>query len=366
MNPLRQLGARIVEEAAALQRLRLGDLVFDERGLAVAVLIVLAGLSLGTLLWRAMHPGSNHRGLALPAIVTLSRSSVRSVHRHIPWVLVVAGMPFFAIALTAPYSALTQQQVSYAGRRIAILIDGSSSMTAPFELSRLSGSRAPENLFTTNIQAAEAFIRQRMNGRYRDLIALIEFGNHAYVITPFTSDYDNVLLSISLIGQWEEYERFPDLGTTIGTAIQQAVNLFKAFNYLDAAGNAMVIFSDGQDTEVSLGGKTVRQVMTEAAAAGIPVYFVRCGLNRQLGDIVPDSLWQPAAEFTGGRFYAAANEQDVLEAIADIDRRVTGMIDVTQYAVRQPQFTPFALAASAFWLLALLAKLLLPYLSTLS
>ena len=27
-------------------------------------------------------------------------------------------------------------------------------------------------------------------------MALVEFGNQAYVITPFTSDYDNILLSI--------------------------------------------------------------------------------------------------------------------------------------------------------------------------
>ena len=39
-----------------------------------------------------------------------------------------------------------------------------------------------------------------MDGRYRDLVSLIEFGNEAYVVTPFTSDYDNILLSISLIG----------------------------------------------------------------------------------------------------------------------------------------------------------------------
>ena len=54
-----------------------------------------------------------------------------------------------------------------------------------------------------------------MKGKYRDLIALIEFGDEAYVVTPFTTDYDNILLSLSLIGDWTEFMKFPDQGTTI-------------------------------------------------------------------------------------------------------------------------------------------------------
>jgi Ca-activated chloride channel family protein len=234
-------------------------------------------------------------------------------------------------------------------------------MTAPFNARRLRSPGSPNNLFTTAIQATQTFVRQRMSGRYRDLIALIEFGNAAYVITPFTNDYDNVLLSASLIGQWEEYERFPDVGTTIGTGIQQAIGLFAAFKFREAAGNAIVIFSDGQDTETSLGGRTIRDVMMDATAAQIPIYFIRCGLNRKLGDVAADTLWKPAVESTGGRFYAAAGEQDVLAAISDIDRRSAGTIQVKQYATHRPEFMPFALAASLFWLFGVFAKLTVPF-----
>ena len=51
--------------------------------------------------------------------------------------------------------------------------------------------------------------------------ALIEFGDEAYVVTPFTTDYENILLSLSLIGDWTEFMKFPDQGTTIATAIEQ-------------------------------------------------------------------------------------------------------------------------------------------------
>src|SRR5690606_29843019 len=98
-----------------------------------------------------------------------------------------------------------------------------------------------EAAFLTTIAAADLFVRERKTDRYRDFIAVIEFGDEAYVITPFTSDYDNALLGISLIGDWNEYMRFPDGGTAIGRAIDQGTRLFKAFDFLDASGNAMVI-----------------------------------------------------------------------------------------------------------------------------
>ena len=50
-------------------------------------------------------------------------------------------------------------------------------------------------------------------------MALVEFGDQAYVITPFTTDYDNIRLSLSLIGDFGEFIRFPDQGTLLGNAV---------------------------------------------------------------------------------------------------------------------------------------------------
>ena len=65
-----------------------------------------------------------------------------------------------------------------------------------------------------------------------------------------------------------------------------------------------------------------------------------------------------AVEATGGRFYAAATEADVLRAIRDIDTRSTGMIDVKVYATREPRFAPFAFAAVLLWASAIALKVL--------
>jgi hypothetical protein len=359
------LGVRLQGDLVSWQNLRIRDLLFAQRDAAVHVLFLLAGTSLALLLWRSAarrRPGRDQ--IALPAIVMAPAASLVSVVRHGAWILCLAGLPFFALALAGPYNAFAEQRVSYPGRRIALMIDASSSMMAPFNATRLKTPNAPSKaLFFTTVAAAETFIRQRMDGKYRDLIALIEFGDEAYVITPFTNDYSNILLSTSLIGDWTEFQKFPDQGTTIGRAIEESINLFKAFDFLDAAGNAMVIFSDGQDTQVSVGGKTVTDVLADASATKIPVYFIRCGLNRQLGDIIPDAIWKPAVESTGGRFYAAANEQDVLRAIRDIDERSVGRVEIKQYTLQQPQFAPFALIAAGLWVLALALKVAVPYFS---
>jgi len=270
-------------------------------------------------------------------------------------------VPFLAIALADPLVAVSRTTVSYPGRRIAMLIDASSSMMVPFEASRLRNSSRNNAAFLTTIAAAEVFVRQRKAGPYRDLIAVVEFGDEAYVVTPFTTDYDNALLSISLIGDWDEYMRFPDGGTSIGRAIEQATRLFKTFDFVDAAGNAMVIFSDGQDTQVASRGKPLADVLDAAVKARIPVYLVRTSSGHHLGDIVPDAVWKPAVEATGGRFYAAAAEADVIKAIRDIDARSRGQIDVNVYTTREPRFAPFALIAVMLWSGALALQATAPF-----
>jgi Ca-activated chloride channel family protein len=236
-------------------------------------------------------------------------------------------------------------------------------MMVPFPASRLRDSTANEAVFLTTVAAAEAFVRQRQAGRYRDVIALVEFGDEAYVVTPFTTDYDNVLLSLSLVGDWTEYMQFPDGGTAIGQAIVRGTELFKAFDFLRASGNVMVIFSDGQDTQVTTGKMTLDQVLAAAVSAKVPVYLIRTGRDRALGEVVPDAIWKPAVESTGGRFFAAATESDLIRAIAEIDERSSGTIDVKRYSVERPRFAMPALAAAVLWAMALVLKVSLPFFS---
>jgi Mg-chelatase subunit ChlD len=344
-------------------RIRFADLQFGEARTALLVFVVLLAAALVALLLRGARPRAAGRAhLALPAIVPAMRWSPAAAVRHVPLVLFVAGVPLFGIALADPHTGFTQEEVSYPGRRIALLVDASTSMVMKFDSTRLNATG--DSTFFTAVAAAEQFMRQRMDGPYRDLISLIQFGNEAYVVTPFTTDYENVLLSIRLISDPKEWGRFNDWGTTIVQGIDQAVQLFKAFDFVNASGNLMIMFTDGRDSELDRQGRPLDALVAEARRYRIPVYMIRTAHKMSFGRVEQDKIWKPVVERTGGRFYAAHDEASILAALREIDRLSPGRIDVREYSVQRPRYAGYALGAVALWLLAAVLKLTLPVFRT--
>ena len=293
-------------------------------------------------------------------LLTFRRSGFHGA-RHVPLACFLAGLCFFALALADPFTRLLREEVSYPGRRIAMFVDASGSMMEPFRTTRLGQLDAPA--YFTSVAAAEYFIRLRIEGRYRDLIALIEFGDEAYVLTPFTTDYENILLSISLINTWDEWGRFNAPGTVLINALNVAVGLFRSFDFLEATGNAMVIFSDGDDTQFQFEGRPLDSIMQAAYDYKIPVYMLRIAANKQLGQVVPDAIWKAAIEKTGGRFFPVADESAIFNAVHEIDTLAVGRIDVARYTVNTPRFSVFASAALALWAVAIALRLTVPQFS---
>jgi hypothetical protein len=360
--PINRLRVMLASAVAEWRNVRLSDLQFWHRSEARLVFISLLALTLVLLVVRSLlrrRPG-RHR-IVVPAILSALPRSHGSFVMYTPLVLFVLGLPFFFLALADPYSALVSRDVSFPGRRICLLVDASTSMRTPFTAATLNKRAATDAVFFTNVAAAERFVRLRMKNHFRDLLSLVEFGSEAYVITPFTHDYDNILLSISLVGDPVEFSMFPDQGTIIGKAIDQATSLFKAFQFLDAAGNILVIFSDGEDTRAMIDGRSLDDIMLTAYKTKIPVYFIRTNYDRGRGQVIPDELWIPAVEKTGGKFYAASNEKALLNAISDIDSMSNGTIEVRQYSSQEPRFAVFALMAAGLWAAAAALKLAVPY-----
>jgi Mg-chelatase subunit ChlD len=340
-----------------------GDLHFAQWRTSILAAVLLLATALIVLLSRSLRTYKVRCGrVGLPAILPGMRWSWWSMPRHGAFVLFVVGIPFFALALADPLTAFTRREVSHPGRRIAVMIDASTSMMSPFSSSTLH-AKGTQAYFTT-VAAAEYFVKLRMQGPNRDLISLIEFGTEAYVVTPFTTDYQNILLSTRLIGDWDEWQRFPDPGTVIVQAIHQGLQLFRAFDFLNASGNLLVLFTDGDDTQAMLQGRSLDSIMAGARENNIPVYMVRMAYSKSLGEQVPDAMWKAAIQRTGGRFYAAANEETIISAVREIDKLAPGRIDVREYTTQKPRFAGFALIAVGCWLAAAAAKLGLRYFRT--
>ena len=363
MGALSGLGRLVAADFADWRRVTLGALRYGHLDTARLIAIGLLGLTIALLVGRSVLARTARRDrLALPAMLAWARPSRLPSLRHAPHLLFVLGLPWFALALAGPYTALARTEVSFPGRRIGLVIDASASMATKFYANQLKRDPENQNAFTTTIAAAQVFVHERMKGRYRDLISLVEFGDEAYVVTPFTNDYDNILLSLALIGDPAEFKSFPDKGTTIGLAIDQSVSLFRAFDFLNAAGNVMVVLSDGQDLQAPIRGtERASNVLAGAVNANVPVYFIRTNYDRALGEIIPDKMWQQAVEKTGGRFYAASDEATILRAIHEIDQLATGRIETRQYSTETPRFAAFGLFAVGMWTCGLLLKLGVPF-----
>ena len=340
-------------------RIRWAELQFAESEAALLVFAVIVAVALGALIARGARVRMAGRTrVALPAIVPGMRRSPLSMIRYLPLVLFLLGIPLFAVALADPRTGFTQEEASYPGRRIALLVDASTSMVIQFKATQMKTQG--ESTFFTAVAAAERFMRRRMDGPYRDLISLIQFGNEAYVVTPFTTDYENVMLSIRLISDPKEWGRFSDWGTTIIQGIDQAIQLFKAFDFINASGNLMIIFTDGRDSELNRQARRLDDVVAEARRYRVPVYMIRTAYNMPFGRVQQDKIWQEVIERTGGRFYAADNEEAIIKALAEIDRLTPGRIDVRQYSVQRPRYAGFVLAAVGLWLIAAICKLTVP------
>jgi Ca-activated chloride channel family protein len=343
--------------------LTLRDLQFLHRTESWLLLIALFGFSIVLLVGRmALGRRAGRDQVVVPAVLSSMPQTLVTRLVHVPLVIFLAGLPFLVLALADPQTALVRREASYPGRRICLTIDASNSMSSPFKTNKLRTPSNADGAFYTTVAAAEQFVRFRMNGRYRDLVALVEFGSQAYVVTPFTNDYDNILLSLSLIGDPREFALFPDQRTLIAAAIEQSVELFRTFEFLNASGNLMVIFSDGEDTNAAAHGRPLDDIIKSAVAARVPVYFVRTNYDRKRGDVhVPDKLWIEAVEQTGGKFFAASDEQTLLAAIQEIDHLSAGTIQLTEYSAQQPRFPVFALIAVFCFITAIASKLTVPY-----
>ncbi len=361
MNPIAALRTLARSNYTEWRSLRFAELQFWHRDEARLLLTAVVAVSLIVLVLRLVLSRRDRNRIVLPAVPAFLRRSRTAFLLQAPLALFLFGLPFFALAVADPYTALVSGDVSYPGRRIALLIDASTSMRTPFKSAKLNTRAVTDATFFTTVAAAERFVKLRMKGKYRDLVSLVEFGNEAYVVTPFTNDYDNILLSISLIGDPVEYSMFPDQGTLIAQAIEESVELFRAFKFLDASGNILVIFSDGEDTHAVVHGRSLDDILQSAIDAKVPVYFVRTNYDRDEGKVIPDDIWVPAVEKTGGKFFAAKDEDTLLAAIAEIDQVATGTIEVRQYTSQRPRFGVFALIAVLCWTGAIGAKLTVPW-----
>jgi hypothetical protein len=119
----------------------------------------------------------------------------------------------------------------------------------------------------------------------------------------------------------------------------------------------MIVFTDGRDSQLSQQKAEIDRIVTETRRFKIPVYMLRTAYNRREGEILQDKIWKATVERTGGRFYAAYDDESIARALREIDRLSPGRIETREYSIRRPRFAGWVLVAVGLWLTAALLKL---------
>jgi hypothetical protein len=87
------------------------------------------------------------------------------------------------------------------------------------------------------------------------------------------------------------------------------------------------------------------------------VYMLRTAYNRREGEVLQDKIWRSTMERTGGRFYAAYDDESITRALREIDRLSPGRIETRDYSVARPRYAAWTLIAVGLWLSAAMLKL---------
>lgn len=314
-------------------------LQFERVREAALVVAALTGVLVLALVVRKFWQTSFQKwGIVLPALLGKRRGSL--LRRVIFTKLTAAtlfGIAAYAVALSDPVEPFAKKTETHPGRQMAIIVDYSGSMNS--ELIKDGKVLMPKgaNRYFSAIEAAKYFVQLRVDGQYKDQIGLVAFSDFASTVSPFTNDYENLLMSLGFLSDSTVWKQMPGSGTRITLGIEEGVKLFRLFGRMDGTlGNALILFSDGEDGE-----KISEDIITEARNHSIPIYFIRTSG----GYPTFDSLWASTARETSGAFYAAPNEDYLLSAIKDIDRKVTGTVEENKYTSRMPRYALFVFGA---------------------
>jgi len=263
------------------------------------------------------------------------------IKRVLKEVCILLAVALLVLTLANPQVGTRLEEVKREGIDLFVAIDVSLSMKA-------------EDIRPNRLEKAKRDVSNLLQRLEGDRVGLIVFAGEAYVQFPLTIDYSAADLFISAV----DVEAVPTPGTVIGQAIKLAM---KSYRQEDPTQKAMIIVSDGENTEGDIAGP-----VEEASKAGIKIFTI--GMGTPEGGPIPlydargnrtdfkrdrdskvvltkldETTLQQIAAATGGAYLRATsggNEiEDVFDELASIEKtefesmRVAGFESQYQYTL---------------------------------
>lgn len=262
--------------------------------------------------------------------------STKTKFRHLPFILRIAALTLFIIAIARPQSSSSWQNSTTEGIDIVLSMDISGSMLAEdFKPNRLEASK----------KVALEFIEKRPTDR----IGMVVFAGEAFTQVPLTTDHSVIknLMEDVKSGLVED-------GTAIGNGLAMAV---KRLSNSKAKSKVIILLTDGINNSGEVAPVSAAEI---AKTFGVRVYTIGVGTigtapypmrtpwgaiqYQQMEVKIDEKLLTRIAEMTNGKYFRATNNKKLREVYQEIDRLEKSKIETTEFRKRKEEF---------FWLVVL-------------
>jgi Ca-activated chloride channel family protein len=207
-------------------------------------------------------------------------------------VFFIIGISFLILALVNPKMGTQLKTMKREGVDVVFALDVSKSMLA-------------EDIAPNRLEKSKQIISKIIDKLGSDRVGVIIYAGNSYPLLPITTDHAAAKMFLQNAG--------PDLVSSQGTAINEALELAKTYYNNDEQTNRfLIIISDGEDHQ-----QETRQVAQNIANEGVKVYTI--GVGTEKGGPIPLKINGSLIGYKKdkGETVITQRKPDVLQGIAD-------------------------------------------------
>lgn len=175
----------------------------------------------------------------------------------------IFGFSFLIVSLANPKMGTKLQTVKREGVDVIFALDVSKSMLA-------------KDIAPNRLEKSKQIISKIIDKLGSDRVGIIIYAGNAYPLLPITTDHAAAKMFLQNAN--------PDMVSSQGTAINEALNLTKSYyNKEEQTNKFLIIISDGEDHQ-----EETKQIAQNIANEGVKVYTV--GVGTEKGGPIPIQL----------------------------------------------------------------------------
>lgn len=273
--------------------------------------------------------------------------SIKEILRHVLFGLRMVAISLLIVALARPQSTDTWKNSISHGINIVLALDVSTSMLA-------------EDFKPNRLEAAKEYAMEFINGRPNDRLGLVLFAGESYTQCPLTTDQAvmlNLLKDVKT-GLIED-------GTAIGTGLANAIVRLKEAEGLS---KVIILLTDGVNNSGEIDPVMAAEIAQEfgirvytigvgsQGVAPMPMQFGNRTIYQNVEQKIDEEVLQDIARLTGGKYFAATNNEKLIKIYKEIDELEKTRIKENHFSKKNEEFMIFALVAGILLLIEFLVR----------